>query len=317
MRRPQAFTPPAAPVAPPATPPSRPPVERESAPVTEPITVQEPAPEVREADAPRAPEPPRRPAQAAWAARKQLRAARRARKKYERQEVRRFTWRSRRRRRVWLALLGVTAGLAAFVLVGVYSPVMALQRVEVVGAKRLAPDAVQKALSDQIGTPLPLIDSAEVKSALAPFTIIQSFRTESRPPHTLVVRLVEREPVGVVADGARFDLVDAAGVVIETSATRPSGYPTLVAGDSDGAGFRAATAVVRALPAGIRKNLHEVHAKTADDVTLSLSGGARVVWGSAERSADKAAVLTALMVSHPAGSVDEYDVTSPDSPVIR
>jgi cell division protein FtsQ len=264
-----------------------------------------------------APEPVRRPALAAVAAHRQLRAARRARKKYEREEVRRFTWRSRRRRRAWLVALGVVAVLAAFVLVGVYSPVMALRQVEVVGAKRLPAAKVEAALADQLGTPLPLIDSNEVKSALAPFTIIQSFRTESRPPHTLVVRLVEREPVGVVAHDGGFDLVDAAGVVIETSAKQPAGYPKLVAGDSDGAGFRAATAVVRALPAGIRKKLREVHAGTADDVTLSLAGGARVVWGSAERSADKAAVLTALMVSHPAGSVDEYDVTSPGSPVIR
>ncbi|RNE59449.1 FtsQ-type POTRA domain-containing protein [Cryobacterium tepidiphilum] len=351
MRRPQAFTPPPAPpVPPPASPPRdrtrQAPTPRPSRndPITEPIAVQAATPPVTErehepsapplyvpadagadadtgvdADADGDADGPssRRPALAAVAARRQLRAARRARKKYEREEVRRFTWRSRRRRRAWLAALGVVAALAAFVLVGVYSPVMALRQVQVVGAERLPADKVEAALADQLGTPLPLIDSAEVKSALAPFTIIQSFRTESRPPHTLVVRLVEREPVGVIARGSRFDLVDAAGVVIETSAKRPDGYPKLVAGDTDGAGFRAATAVVRALPDGIRGTLREVHAGTADDVTLTLSGGARVVWGSAERSDDKAAVLTALMVSHPAGSVDEYDVTSPDSPVIR
>lgn len=351
MRRPQAFTPPPAPPAPPrASAPARDrrrdehgpgyagadrsAADHSTEPVTEPIAVPPAVPaaasspsERREAAAAPGPEadettgapaePVRRPALAAIAARRQLRAARRARKKYEREEVRRFTWRSRRRRRAWFVALGVVVALAAFVLGGVYSPVMAVRQVQVVGAKRLAAEKVEAALSGQLGTPLPLVDSAAVKSALAPFTIIQSFRTESRPPHTLVVRLVEREPVGVVARGSGFDLVDAAGVVIETSPKRPDGYPTLVAGDTDGAGFRAATAVVRALPEGIRTNLREVRAGTADDVTLTLAGGARVVWGSAERSDDKAAVLTALMVSHPPGSVDEYDVTSPDSPVIR
>lgn len=341
MRRPQPVTPPpAAPTAPPSVPRAAPARDRRrdvaveaeshgadqgqggSDPITEPIAVQpgevsgEPAGPAGPAT-PAAPEPTRSPALTAVAARRQLRAARRARKKYEREEVRRFTWRSRRRRRAWLVALGVAAALAAFVLVGVYSPVMALRQVQVVGAQRLPAATVEAALAGQLGTPLPLIDSAAVKSALAPFTIIQSFRIESRPPHTLVVRLVEREPVGVVAHGSRFDLVDAAGVVIETSTKRPDGYPTLVAGNSDGAGFRAATAVVRALPDGIRTKLREVHAGTADDVTLTLAGGARVVWGSAERSNDKAAVLTALMVAHPPGSVAEYDVTSPDSPVIR
>lgn len=258
------------------------------------------------------------PALTPAAARKRLRAAKRARRRYEREEVRRFTWRSRRRRTLWLVTLGAALALVLFVIVGVYSPLMALRTIEVVGTERVPLEQVEAALGDQLGTPLPLLDLAEVKRELAQFTLIRSYVTESRPPGTLVVRIVEREPIGVIPSGDGFDLVDAAGVVIQSADEPPEGYPEIeVKNGVDSAGFAAAAAVVGALPDGIRSQLETVTALTTDDVTLTLAEGARVVWGSAEKSEYKAVVLAALMVSNPAGSVDEYDVSSPDSAVVR
>lgn len=251
-------------------------------------------------------------------ARTQLRTAKRARKQYEREEVRRFTWRSRRRRTTWLVSLGTAATLIGIVIVGAYSPLMALRTIEVIGTNRVPADQVLAALGDQLGTPLPLIDFSRVKSKLSEFTLIRSYATESRPPGTLVVRVVEREPVGVIPSNAGFDLVDAAGVVMQSGAEPPAGFPAInTPGGIGSAGFAAAAAVVDALPEGIRSQLVTVTAATNDDVTLTLVGGALVVWGSAENSEYKAVVLSALMVSHPVGSVTEYDVSSPDSAVLR
>ena len=257
----------------------------------------------RGAKAAAAPDAPDAPSAAeipltARAARGRLRAARRARKQYERSEVRRFTSRSRHRRNLWLAAGGTVLALVAFVLVGVFSPLMALRTIEITGTNRIPAADVAQALEGQLGTPLPLLDLAEVKGQLSEFSLIRSYVTESRPPDTLVVRIVEREPVGAITSAAGFDLVDAAD-------------------GASGAGFQAGVAVVGALPEGIRGQLDTVTAATKDDVTLTLGGGARVVWGNAERSEYKALVLAALLVSHPVGSVTEYDVSSPDSAVVR
>jgi len=251
-------------------------------------------------------------------ARRKFRAARRARKRYEREEVRRFTWRARRRRTAWLVALGTVLALVGFVLVGAFSPLMALRTVEVVGTSRISADQVKAALGDQLGTPLPLVDFARIRADLGTFPLIQSYVTESRPPDTLVVRIVERTPVGTVVVPGGFNLVDAAGVVIQNGATRVPGYPVIDARAGVGsAGFQAATAVIAAVPEAVRQQLDTVTAATTDDVTLVLTGGARVVWGSAERSEYKAVVLAALIVSHPVGTVKEYDVSSPDSAVLR
>jgi len=254
----------------------------------------------------------------ARAARSRLRAARRARKQYERSEVRRFTSRSRRRRNIWLVAVGTVVALVAFVLVGVYSPLMALKNIEVTGTDRIPAADIVQALDGQLDTPLPLIDFAAVKQELSEFSLIRSYVTESRPPNTLVVRIVEREPIGSIASAAGFDLVDAAGVVITSGDARAEGYPVVdAAGGASGAGFQAAVAVIGALPEGIRSQLDTVTAATKDDVTLTLAGGARVVWGNSERAEYKAVVLSALLVSHPVGSVTEYVVSSPDSAVVR
>ncbi|MFO7690186.1 MAG: FtsQ-type POTRA domain-containing protein [Cryobacterium sp.] len=252
------------------------------------------------------------------AARAGLRAATRARKRYERDEVRRFTQRSRRRRTNWIISFGAVAAVTVGVVATAYSPVMALRSIEIVGTDRVPTPEIVAALDGQLGTPLPLLDADLIKSELSRFTLIQSFVTESRPPGTLVVRIVEREPVGTLATAKGFDLVDAAGVIIEQSDERPEGFPLIEADRGPSSpGFAAVAAVTAALPDSIRSQLDTISARTTDDVTLNLIGGARVVWGSAEQSEYKAVVLGALMISHPVGSVNEYDVTSPDSAVLR
>jgi cell division protein FtsQ len=248
------------------------------------------------------------------AAKRALARARAARKRYERQEVRRFTERSRRRRRAWLigggSVLLVSAGLLAIA----YSPLMALREVRIEGAGRVPVAEIQAAFAEDLGTPLPLITSGDVQAALEGFPLIETYSTETLPPGTLVVRIVERTPVGVIETSDGLELVDAAGVVIERPAERPEGQPVISAGPVTSEGFRAAAAVIRSLPAEVRAQVVHASAETADDVRLVLAGDAAVVWGSAEQSTLKATVLAQLMRSAPPGTVATYDVSAPLSP---
>ncbi|GAA4381968.1 cell division protein FtsQ/DivIB [Agromyces bauzanensis] len=254
----------------------------------------------------------------ARAAKRALAAAARERRRYERQEVRRFTRRTRRRRVAWAVVMGSIAALVAVVAIGAYSPLMALREVRIEGSQRVPAAELQAAFADVMGTPLPLIDSGEVLAVLSEFPLIETYATETIPPGTLVVRIVERTPVGVVETGSGLELVDAAGVVIDRPAERPEGQPLIeVDGGVADEGFRAVAAVVRSLPAEVRAQLTRATAATADDVRLELAGGASVVWGSAEDSAQKAAVLAQLMRAAPPDAVATYDVSAPTSAVTR
>lgn len=242
--------------------------------------------------------------------------AARARRKALRAEIRRFTQRSRRRR---ITVWGSVAAVVALVLgsvIAAYSPLFAVEKITVAGAHAVDEAAVRQALEDQIGAPLALVDASEVKAALMKFPMIESYALEARPPHDLLVRIVERTPVGVIRSDAGYTLVDAAGVVLATTPQKPEGQPTLsITGGVDSAAFRSAGLVVRSLPAKLRAQVTKVSASSADDVTLSLKDGKKVVWGSEEDSVEKALVLVALIKNSPdSGTID---VSAPTVPVVR
>ncbi|MCR2763436.1 FtsQ-type POTRA domain-containing protein [Microbacterium sp. zg.B48] len=246
-------------------------------------------------------------------------SAARARRKALRAEVRRFTGRQRRKRALWLGGAAAVVLLVLATLGAAYSPLFAVEQIRVVGAQQLDAPAVEAALSEQIGTPLPLVDESEVKAALVGFPLVESYTLEARPPHELIVRIVERTPIGLIQTRAGYTLVDAAGVALSTSTTPAPGRPLVtVEGGTDSPAFAALGKVMRSLPESILVQVTAVSATTPDDVTLTLgASNAQVVWGSAEDSALKALVLETTMAARPPADVSVYDISSPSAIVVR
>ncbi|MGR0320455.1 FtsQ-type POTRA domain-containing protein [Agromyces sp. ZXT2-3] len=257
-----------------------------------------------------------RPARDDRAARRGLAAAERARRRYERQEVRRFTKRSRLRRATWITVLASVVGLAAAAVAIAYSPLMALREVRVEGASRIAAAEVRAAFADRVGTPLPLIAPDEVQRALSQFPLIETYSTETVPPGTLVVRIVERTPVGVIDTSGGLVSVDAAGVVVERLDAQPDELPMIeVEGGVDDPAFLAAGRALRSLPADLRGAISTASAASSDDVRFELESGATVIWGSPDEAALKTSVLQDLMAAVPPDQVGRYDVSAPLNPV--
>jgi cell division protein FtsQ len=245
--------------------------------------------------------------------------ASRARRRALRAEVRRFTVRQRRRRAIWIGVAASFVLLVAGTFGAAYSPLFAIQHITVVGTHGLQAATVAAALKGEIGTPLPSVDDSAVKAALVRFPLVESYTLEARPPHELVVRIVERTPVGVVQGPAGYTLVDAAGVALSTTSTAPAGQPVITAkGGVDSDAFASAGLVMRSLPSSIRSQVTAVSATSPDAVILSL-GRTRtsVVWGSADDSAKKALALQSVMKARPPAGVREYDVSAPDAVVVR
>lgn len=216
--------------------------------------------------------------------------------------------------------LGTMLALMGGVTLVTLSPLMSLDTVVVAGTSRLDPVVVTASLDRHRGTPLALLDENGIRADLAAFPLIRSYSTEIIPPHTLVVRVVERAPVGIVERGSVVDLVDAAGVVVETSPQRPDGIPLIANASSDPSSlaFRSVAAVLLALPDELRARVDQISATTRDDVTFSMTGsGHVVVWGSSERSEFKARVLASALATTDQSASWEYDVSAPESLVVR
>lgn len=213
----------------------------------------------------------------------------------------------------FIALLGAVIAVT-------FSPFMSLTTIEVTGTQRLDPEIVTGALDEHRGTPLAFLADSAIGEDLAQFALIRSYSTEIVPPNTLVVRIVERAPIGAVPAPSGLELVDAAGVVVDTVDAVPEGLPLIELADGD-AGQRAFASVADVLisiPREMAARVETVTATTRDDVTFELRGSGHVViWGDAERSAQKARVLDAAIAATDQGTRWVYDVSAPDSLVVR
>jgi len=235
------------------------------------------------------------------------------RRRAERAEVRRFTARSRRRKITWWSSIGAVVLLAIGTIGAAYSPLFAVERIEVVGAASLDVAAVEEALQGQKGRALPQIDRDEIRAALTSFPLVETYAIEPRPPHDLVVRIEERTPVAVIASDAGFTTVDAAGVALDTAEARPDGLPIAEVEDGPHSEvFAEVGQVLRALPADLAQRVTTIRATSPEDVSFDLpdGGGVTVIWGSAGDTAEKMEVLSAAFEAKPTDTVSTYDVSS-------
>jgi cell division protein FtsQ len=221
--------------------------------------------------------------------------------------------RSRRRTRLVLGLvLVVVASLVAgtgWLMLG--SSVFGVETVDVTGVARLGPDQVRDQAAIGRGTPLARLDTDSVVDRVRELPAVRDVEVVRDWPSTVVIRVTEREPAAVQARGSDWALVDRSGVVYGTVARRPRDLPRVSAPVSEGAAaLRATLDVLEALPVQVRDQVREVRAASLEQVTLRLSRGRTVEWGSTERSDRKAAVLTVLLTR----KARVYDVSAPNSP---
>jgi cell division protein FtsQ len=213
-----------------------------------------------------------------------------------------------RRRRLVLVLGGLVVLLAVVAWVVLASPLLAVRTVQVDGARGLTGDEVVAAAGVQVGTPLLRVDTSTAAARVGELPQVDSVEVTRGWPGTVVVTLVERVPVAVVAETLTGPAPD--GVVpLEVATPGPADAAT-----------RAALGAVTALPAQVRTELTGVAARTADDVTLTLTDGRTVRWGSAELTDRKAEVLGALLQQIDAGAIEPgalLDVSTPDAVVLR
>ena len=234
---------------------------------------------------------------------------------------RRFKARRHASSRRWLVRASVAAAaIAVVVMTGFFlasSSLFALHYVTVEGTSRLTPAEVLSAAAVREGTSLVRLNPGSVAHRVEQLPPVARAVVSRKWPHGLVIHVVERKPAGVVVDGSRVELIDATGVAFASVPSAPHGLVTVnvpdpVPGPGDAAA-RAAMRVLAQLPAAVRTDVTSVTARSLDAVSLRLTDGRTVVWGSAADGATKAAVLRTLMRR----TARVYDVSTPSVAVTR
>lgn len=213
---------------------------------------------------------------------------------------------------VWLVVLTVAS--VALGLLLYFTPAMSARSLVVVGTGAVTRDEVVGVAQVQPGTPLLQIDTDAVADRVAGIRRVASARVQREYPSTLRITVVERVPVVVkdYPDGPH--LFDRDGVDFAT-APPPPGLPYI---EVDNPGptdppTMAALDVMTALRPEVVAQVSRIAAPSVASITLTLNDGRTVVWGTTDRTDEKAEKLAALLTQP--GRV--YDVSSPDLPTVK
>ena len=196
-----------------------------------------------------------------------------------------------------------------------FSPVLGAKRVLVRGAHVLSVAQVRAAAAIRHGAPLARLDTGAVAGRVDALPDVASAHVRVSYPSTVVITITERVAVGYLAAGDSAILVDRSGAQFRTVSKTPRALPRfdLPSGARAVAAGQAVATVAAALTPALLAKLKSIKADGPQSITLLLADGRTVRWGSADRSADKARVLPALL-SRPGTT---FDVSDPDVVVAR
>lgn len=241
------------------------------------------------------------------------RAQDRARRRFARRQWRRrwLAWR-------YLVVLVVLVLLAGFgVWAAYFSSWLSVKGVDVTGlngSTSLTTAQVRRAAAVPTGGPLLQADLASVRRRVAALAAVRTVDVSREWPDKIRIAVSERVPVAVIEIGDKLHALDADGVVFNSYRHAPSGLPKVsTPAGTDTEALRQAAAVVTAMPRDLAAQVDHLEVKSVDEISLALSSGQTVQWGSSADSAAKAKVLAALLTARP--HVKAYDVSVPGQPV--
>jgi cell division protein FtsQ len=195
-----------------------------------------------------------------------------------------------------------------------FTPIMSARNIVVVGVGAVTQDEVTNAAAVAPGTPLLQVNTDTVAERVAAIRRVASVRVQREYPSTLRITVVERVPVVVkdYPDGPH--LFDRDGVDFAVGVP-PQGVPYL---DTKNPGpgdppTKAALEVMTSLRPEVAAQVARVDAPSVAGITLQLTDGRQVIWGTTDRTEEKALTLGALLTQP--GKI--YDVSSPDLPTVK
>ncbi|OBJ78028.1 cell division protein FtsQ [Mycobacterium gordonae] len=210
---------------------------------------------------------------------------------------------------VLLVVVGVGLGLILY-----FTPAMSARSIVVTGTGVVTREEVLDAAQVRVGTPLLQINTNQVADRVAAIRRVASARVQRQYPSALRITIVERTPVVVkdFPDGPH--LFDRDGVDFATDPPPPA-VPYIDVenpGPTDPATL-AALKVLSTLRPEVAGEVGRIAAPSVSSITLTLTDGRVVIWGTTDRAAEKAEKLAALL-TQPGRT---YDVSSPDLPTVK
>ena len=218
------------------------------------------------------------------------------------------------------AIVGlVTTALVGLIWFFGFSKTMEITAVEVSGNDLVSAAAIEKAARLDLNQTLARINTDQIAENVRKVPQVDDVQIKRGWPRTLKIVVTERNAIAWFESGNRYQVFDAEGVVFKKSKSKPKGLVEVRAVKADGKSKEALSNVAQTInyladnSPELSKQIKFIEVGGQDRITLVMKDRSSVQWGSAERLADKLAVLTALRTI----KARVYDVSAPNQPTTR
>lgn len=233
--------------------------------------------------------------------------------------ARRLDLRRHRWFRVAVAILAVVL-VAAVVWLIWFSSVLDARTVEVEGQSSLTQAQIRKAADVPLGGPLARVDLTAIEVRVKTVPRVRLVDVSRSWPHAVTIDVTERQAVVWSLVGREYRGIDRFGVDFRSYPKEPKDLMearvTAVDPERRLDALQAVTAIadrIRRDDPALRKQVRAIVGSTKDSVSLELTKGRTVTWGSEAQGARKLEVLEQLLRIDATG----YDVSAPDQPTTR
>lgn len=231
--------------------------------------------------------------------------------------------RSRRSSPAALATVGVVAlGIAVWVVVN--SSFFAIRQVRVEGARNVSSDEIRSVAAIPSDDNLIMLELDGVAARLEDHPWIAEARVDRDLPSTVVIRIVERLPGGLLLDPRGTVVVSGDGVVLERAETQSprlpevGSWPDTLAPGEEIDGLEQQLRATASMPVPLLRQIASA-ALEGSDIVLRLRDGGEVLYGGATELDAKNRALADMLrwASRHRVVVSTIDVRVPAAPSLE
>ena len=236
-------------------------------------------------------------------------------------EARRVGVRSRRRLRIWISI-GVIAVLAAAAFGVTQSPLLDVDEVEVIGARRTSAAQILEAAGVELGTPLLGLDLSGPRKSVAALPWVNQVRSSRTWGGNVTFDITEREAVAQIPVDEGWALADDQGRVLQVNPI-PGQLPVVLFSPvpQPGGWLRdAALSLLEVSEALIPLQGSDIGSISLmnDQVVVDLPGSGEVLWGGRDDPRGKAIALATMLAEVAQANcwekVERIDLSVPELP---
>lgn len=222
------------------------------------------------------------------------------------------------RRKKLLAIGGIAAAVIGIALVVLASPLVAVSKVDVQGARYADAKLISSVAASLKGKSVLTVDTKTAQRRLESDPWVESVRISTALPNRVMIEIHERIPVAwFLGVDNRARVIDAQGLVLSVQDGRPTNYlliegtgPNLIPGATANDAYRAAGQLAISIPVELQPMVKNLGVSGPNQITMTLTSGTLINFGEPVDMRNKLVNVVVLLRRQDSNTIVGIDVST-------